>query len=869
MGIPTYGRSYTLADPNKNEIAATAEGPGEAGPSTREKGYLAFYEICQKIQEEGWQVKRQNPKIAGPYAYKDNQWVSFDDAEIVKEKARFINEKGLGGAMIWTLDNDDFRGLCAGEQSPIITALRTELFNTVNNVVLGSSSEHTRLVRPAQSSFQSSITENRRQQFNRRLHATTTTTSTTTTTEKPTTTTVKDIIRTPEPPPTPDPGPAFECEDEGFFSNPKDCKKYFWCLDSGPANLGIVPHAFTCPSGLYFNTKTEACDYPENVSCKQKSKHDDTRKPKSKSKSTITTTTTTTTTSTTTTEAPKLSGQDLNNELLSNLLKQLNIAQQTGNNNNVAQLLQLVQSLGGAERIQSLINSNNLQPQSDTETFNRIPSPATTNNFYAPSYVTPNRQTDNTLPPETTVTESIFAPPSAASGVRLGLPQNQVRPRRPQFDQNSHITTTNPFIETPRNNANNRLLFNQPQPFSFIYNTPGGRDPTNLDGINSDGNLLIRHDFNHNNQLRSLNSSDRSQPQSSTSRLVFATEPTTRFQDFNNNAYRVPVRVSPRVPSNANSLETSNVNVRRPNRQRAFANDKSGVFYDEEAEQTLPPPSIPSNSITTERSVRRRPPNRYNIRTNNNNENPVSTLINLPPRANPTLIERPQERPQVRPQLSPQVLPPHQPLDHIFVTPPSELTTQTTTQNALFNIFRSPQSPRFTNFNTLPPEFDIAPFTTAISPFFEISHTTVTTSQPTTFTTAAVSTTTTTTPRPTVRRNQFGPPRGRRPIPQSTTQATTSTPRPTRRQTTEAATIPPEKFDGPSVFAENNGNLGCSKRGVYAHPSNCGMFVVCAPASRSNKTLRSYTHHCPAEQVFVQEIGRCRPGNKDKCEVFS
>lgn len=41
----------------------------------------------------------------------------------------------------------------------------------------------------------------------------------------------------------------FVCKDEGFFPHPRDCKKYFWCLDSGPSNLGIVAHQFTCPSG--------------------------------------------------------------------------------------------------------------------------------------------------------------------------------------------------------------------------------------------------------------------------------------------------------------------------------------------------------------------------------------------------------------------------------------------------------------------------------------------------------------------------------------------------------------------------------------------------------------------------------------------
>jgi hypothetical protein len=100
------------------------------------------------------------------------------------------------------------------------------------------------------------------------------------------------------------------------------------------------------------------------------------------------------------------------------------------------------------------------------------------------------------------------------------------------------------------------------------------------------------------------------------------------------------------------------------------------------------------------------------------------------------------------------------------------------------------------------------------------------------------------------------------PVPQTTQRPNR---RPTQPPTTEA---PATQFDGPAIFAENDGKIGCNKRGVHAHPSSCGMFVVCAPASRANKQLRALTHHCPADQVFVQEVGRCRPGNKDRCEVF-
>lgn len=45
LGIPTYGRSYTLINDEDTEIGAPADGPGEQGEATREKGYLAYYEV--------------------------------------------------------------------------------------------------------------------------------------------------------------------------------------------------------------------------------------------------------------------------------------------------------------------------------------------------------------------------------------------------------------------------------------------------------------------------------------------------------------------------------------------------------------------------------------------------------------------------------------------------------------------------------------------------------------------------------------------------------------------------------------------------------------------------------------------------------
>lgn len=46
LGIPTYGRSYTLLNEESTDIGAPTDGPGAQGDATREKGYLAYYEVC-------------------------------------------------------------------------------------------------------------------------------------------------------------------------------------------------------------------------------------------------------------------------------------------------------------------------------------------------------------------------------------------------------------------------------------------------------------------------------------------------------------------------------------------------------------------------------------------------------------------------------------------------------------------------------------------------------------------------------------------------------------------------------------------------------------------------------------------------------
>ena len=67
LGMPTYGRSFTLKNGNGNKeppLAAVGNG-AQAGPITKQAGYLGYQEICVNIKENGWtqvNIKPRKPR---------------------------------------------------------------------------------------------------------------------------------------------------------------------------------------------------------------------------------------------------------------------------------------------------------------------------------------------------------------------------------------------------------------------------------------------------------------------------------------------------------------------------------------------------------------------------------------------------------------------------------------------------------------------------------------------------------------------------------------------------------------------------------------------------------------------------------------
>uniref|UniRef100_A0A182JS87 chitinase n=1 Tax=Anopheles christyi TaxID=43041 RepID=A0A182JS87_9DIPT len=122
LGVPLFGRTYTLQNGDEHGLAAPTSGPGNPGPHTMEGGYRAYFEICTEQKQSAWTID-WDVRGQCPYAYKDDQWVGFENSISLVEKANYAKYQGLAGVYAFSLDLDDYRGKC-GAPYPLLTALR-------------------------------------------------------------------------------------------------------------------------------------------------------------------------------------------------------------------------------------------------------------------------------------------------------------------------------------------------------------------------------------------------------------------------------------------------------------------------------------------------------------------------------------------------------------------------------------------------------------------------------------------------------------------------------------------------------------------------------------------------------------------------
>ncbi|GAB1598163.1 chitinase-3-like protein 1 isoform X1 [Argonauta hians] len=213
LGLPAYGKSFTLVDSELYGVDVPVAGAGIAGKYTREKGFLAYYEICLNIKNHNW-IREWNSKDSVPTVRSGNQWVGYDDVQSFQIKSTYIKQKGLLGAMFWALDEDDFMNKCGDGKYPLL--------KTINRVLNGGYPPVTLPI----------------------------TTPTTTTTLQPVQNSCAYFTSV----------PLYCGRLRGTFLYLYDCRCFILCAD-------VYAKVLQCPPNLLFNHRTMSCDWPQNVHC--------------------------------------------------------------------------------------------------------------------------------------------------------------------------------------------------------------------------------------------------------------------------------------------------------------------------------------------------------------------------------------------------------------------------------------------------------------------------------------------------------------------------------------------------------------------------------------------------------------------------
>nr|KAG5695816.1 hypothetical protein BaRGS_013414 [Batillaria attramentaria] len=130
LGIPLYGVTFNLSDPTNYDTGAPIVGSGAAGELSHQSGRLAWFEICKLISNDSFTSGRLSDTKA-PFVVDGSRYTGYDDTQSIQEKVDYVMENQLGGVSIFTIDMDDFNGLCGGERNPLLHTVQRQFSGLV------------------------------------------------------------------------------------------------------------------------------------------------------------------------------------------------------------------------------------------------------------------------------------------------------------------------------------------------------------------------------------------------------------------------------------------------------------------------------------------------------------------------------------------------------------------------------------------------------------------------------------------------------------------------------------------------------------------------------------------------------------------
>ncbi|MFB4277845.1 MULTISPECIES: glycoside hydrolase family 18 protein [unclassified Nonomuraea] len=101
VGVPAYGQGWTGVTGGGDGLYAPATGPapGKWAPGTED-----YKDLVGKPGK-----RYRDLRTGAMWLYDGNEFWSYDDPAMLVQKAAYIRLKGLGGSMMWSIDQDDAR----------------------------------------------------------------------------------------------------------------------------------------------------------------------------------------------------------------------------------------------------------------------------------------------------------------------------------------------------------------------------------------------------------------------------------------------------------------------------------------------------------------------------------------------------------------------------------------------------------------------------------------------------------------------------------------------------------------------------------------------------------------------------------------
>uniref|UniRef100_A0A0B6ZXL3 GH18 domain-containing protein n=1 Tax=Arion vulgaris TaxID=1028688 RepID=A0A0B6ZXL3_9EUPU len=125
MGIPLYGRSWTLSSASDHGLHASAVGKGGPSPYRHLTGVYVYPDVCVALQNGANNVL--DGTYGAAYLYANKTWVAYDGTYTVNLKLSWMAKQNLGGVGVWAMHLDDLSGVCKTGLFPMLTAIKSAL----------------------------------------------------------------------------------------------------------------------------------------------------------------------------------------------------------------------------------------------------------------------------------------------------------------------------------------------------------------------------------------------------------------------------------------------------------------------------------------------------------------------------------------------------------------------------------------------------------------------------------------------------------------------------------------------------------------------------------------------------------------------